>query len=211
MVIRAAAPPVVENPALLTILFVMIAEVLIFVPTVANFRMTWLKEKLNTAAAASVLISSDVELELPLRRPGRGADGHRRQGHRAALRREGALHPAERRDPAAAQPCRRRRVQRRRAIRDAFETLLFGGDRYLRVFGPIGETDNHIEMILPDGPLRDAMLIYARNVAVLSLIIALITASLVFLAINRIAIRPVRRMTAIDAAVSRSIPTIPMR
>ena len=52
---------------LLTILFVMIAEVLIFVPSVANFRMTWLAGKVNTAAAASVLIASDADLELPLK------------------------------------------------------------------------------------------------------------------------------------------------
>jgi hypothetical protein len=81
------------------------------------------------------------------------------------------------------------------AIRDTFDTLLFGGDRYIRVYGPIADSDNTIELILPDGPLRAAMLIYARNVAVLSLIISLITASLVFMAINRIAIRPIRRMT----------------
>src|SRR5208283_268987 len=34
----------------LTILFVMIAEVLIYVPLVANFRVNWLKDRPNTAA-----------------------------------------------------------------------------------------------------------------------------------------------------------------
>jgi hypothetical protein len=95
------------------------------------------------------------------------------------------------------------------AIRDAFDTLLFGGDRYIRVYGPIGRQRQHIELILPDAPLRAAMLIYARNVAVLSLIISLITASLVFMAINRIAIRPIRRMTENDAVLldgRRKIP-----
>src|SRR3984885_13495726 len=36
----------------LTILFVMIAEVLIYVPSVANFRVTWLKDHLATAYTA---------------------------------------------------------------------------------------------------------------------------------------------------------------
>jgi signal transduction histidine kinase len=43
--------------------------------------------------------------------------------------------------------------------------------------------------------LRQAMLIYARNIAILSLIISLITAALVFYAITRIMIRPIRAMT----------------
>ena len=39
------------------------------------------------------------------------------------------------------------------------------------------------------------MMVYARNVAILSLIISVITAGLVFWAINRMMIRPIRRMT----------------
>ena len=49
----------------LTIVFVMIAEVLIFVPSVANMRLMWLRERLNTAAAASVVIEGLPDQELP--------------------------------------------------------------------------------------------------------------------------------------------------
>ena len=49
----------------LTILFVMIAEVLIFVPSVANTRVRWLADRLNTAAAAAVVIDGINEMELP--------------------------------------------------------------------------------------------------------------------------------------------------
>ena len=46
----------------LTICFVMLAEVLIFVPSVANFRMRWLHDRLSTAAiAAVVLANADTE------------------------------------------------------------------------------------------------------------------------------------------------------
>jgi signal transduction histidine kinase len=180
---------------LLTILFVMIAEVLIFVPSVANFRMTWLHEKLNTAAAASVLISSDVNLELPLKLQDEVlmATGAKaialRIGDRARFIRLSDEIPPIHSHVSVSD------FSAFAAIMDAFDTLLFGGDRFIRVHGPIGESENHIEMILPDEPLRAAMLIYARNVAFLSLLISLITAGLVFMAINRIAIRPIRRMT----------------
>ena len=48
---------------LLTVLFVMIAEVLIFLPSIANFKLRWLEERLGTAAAVSVvlLVQDDPE------------------------------------------------------------------------------------------------------------------------------------------------------
>ena len=180
---------------LLTILFVMIAEVLIFVPSVANYRMTWLAGKVNTAAAASVLIASDADLKLPLKTQddvlmATGAMAIAlRLGERSRFIRLSETVPPIYAVVDVAH------FSAFAAMRDAFDTLLFGGDRYIRVIGPIGESDNEIELILSDAPLRAAMLTYARNVAILSLIISLITASLVFLAINRIAIRPIRRMT----------------
>ena len=46
----------------LTVLFVLIAEVLIFVPSVANFRINWLKERLATAEIASIVFISVRQL-----------------------------------------------------------------------------------------------------------------------------------------------------
>ena len=54
------------------------------------------------------------------------------------------------------------------------------------------------------------MLVYSRNVALLSLLISLITATLVLLAINRIMIRPVRDMTRSMLAFSEA-PDDPSR
>src|ERR1700692_5041971 len=42
----------------LTILFVMIAEVLIYVPSVANFRVTWLKDRLQTGYTAALVLDA---------------------------------------------------------------------------------------------------------------------------------------------------------
>ena len=41
---------------LLTVSFVLIAELLIFPPSVANFRQQWLEQRLATAAAVSVVL-----------------------------------------------------------------------------------------------------------------------------------------------------------
>ena len=40
----------------MTIVFVMIAEVLIFVPSVANFRMRWLEDRVNIATVAALAV-----------------------------------------------------------------------------------------------------------------------------------------------------------
>ena len=77
----------------------------------------------------------------------------------------------------------------------ALDTLIFGGNRILRVYGDAGESRKEFEVIMPDYRLRNAMLKYSRNVAIISLLISLFTATLVYSAIDRIMIRPIRAMT----------------
>ena len=44
---------------LLTILFVMIAEVLIYVPSIANFRLTWLADRVAVARTVSIVLNAN--------------------------------------------------------------------------------------------------------------------------------------------------------
>ena len=182
---------------LLTVVFVMLAEVLIFVPSVANMRIRWLEDRLNTAAAASVVVDGmeGVQLSQMVQKETLMATGTKA----IVLRRKGAsrliaaadampLEVDAQYDVAAMTPLM--------AIRDAFDTLLFGGDRIVRIYGPIGDSAAIIEVVMEDRRLRKAMLIYSRNVLVLSIAISLFTATLIFLAINRMMIAPIRRMTA---------------
>jgi len=50
---------------LLTIVFVMLAEVLIFVPSVANFRITWLADRLSAARLAALAAQVAGEGNVP--------------------------------------------------------------------------------------------------------------------------------------------------
>jgi hypothetical protein len=43
---------------LLTILFVMLGEVLIFLPSIANFRLTWLKNRVAQAEIAALAVEA---------------------------------------------------------------------------------------------------------------------------------------------------------
>ncbi len=179
----------------LTILFVMLAEVLIFMPSVANFRIRWLEERLSNAAAVGlVLVESDSASldpsvqEQVLMALGARAIAVRDAGvSRLLVVTEMPPQVDAHIDLAAVSPVE--------AMGSALDTLLFGGDRMLRVFGRVAESDKEFEILIADRPLRRAMLVYARNIAVLSLIISLITASLVFFAINMLMIRPIRTMT----------------
>ncbi|MFH1795624.1 MAG: HAMP domain-containing sensor histidine kinase [Pseudomonadota bacterium] len=176
---------------ILTVISVLVAEVLIFIPSVANFRLRWLEERLNTAAATTVLLIGTDSVALPrnvqddvLKALGAKAVAVRSGGDsRLLVVSEMPPQVDEHIEPSAVGPFR--------AIAGALDTMVYGGDRTLRVFGKVGDSDKEFELIMPDQALRKAMLVYARNVALLSLIISFITAALVFGAINHIMIRPV--------------------
>ena len=188
----------------LTILFVLIAEVLIFLPSIANFRLRWLEERLGTAAAVSTVLVEDDATSLSravqddvLMAIGAKAIAVRDEGvSRLLVVADMPPQVDKHIDLAAAGPMD--------AMMGAVDTLFFGGGRMLRVFGKVGDSDKEFEIVVPDKKLRKAMLVYSRNVAFLSLLISLITATLVFYAINRIMIRPIRAMTGSMLAFSRA-------
>ncbi|AOF88946.1 HAMP domain-containing sensor histidine kinase [Sinorhizobium sp. RAC02] len=210
MVDRDGVPSLTEKPVpavsflsglsgrllLLTAVFVLIAEVLIFVPSVANMRLQWLRDRLNTAAAASVVIEGLPDQELPRAVQ---AETLMATGAKAiVLKKQDASRIVAAVDmpPSIDAQYDLSDVSTLTSIYDAFDTLVFGGDRIIRVFGPVGESSTRIELLLDEYKLRRAMLGYARNVFILSMIISLVTASPIFFALNRLLIRPIRRMTA---------------
>ncbi len=179
----------------LTAIFVLLAEILIFLPSISNFRLRWLEERLGTAAAVSVLLVQDDAAHLPrevqnevLMSIGAKAVAVRDGGvSRLLVVSEMPPHVDEHIDLANTRPLT--------AMGDALDTLIFGGDRTLRVFGHVGESDKEFELIIPDQRLHKAMLAYSRNVGILAMLIALSTAILVFYTIDRMMIRPIRAMT----------------
>jgi signal transduction histidine kinase len=179
---------------LFTIAFVLIAEVLIFPPSVANYRLQWLEQRLAAAAAVSLVLLNSEPATLPvqaqeeiLMTTGVLAIAVRETGESRLLFARSSPPPVE-------EEVDLDRVSPLAAIGDAFSTLFFGGDRVLRAYGTVGDSGKIYEIVLKDDALRRAMLVYARNIALLSLIISVITAGLVFLAIDRMMIRPVRAL-----------------
>ncbi|WPZ14551.1 HAMP domain-containing sensor histidine kinase [Nitratireductor rhodophyticola] len=180
---------------LLTVLFVMIAEVLIFIPSVANFGMQWMQQRLDNAAAVSIILmeGEDETLTPQIRDELLMATGVKAIAVRDAD--VSRILVVTDMPPEVDEHIDLDAIAPPAAIAQTFSTLFFGGDRVFRIFGTVGDTGKIFEILIADTGLRNAMLTYARNVAFLSLIISLFTATLVFYAINRIMIRPIRGMT----------------
>lgn len=180
---------------ILTILFVLLAEVLIFIPSVANFRLRWLEDRLNTAAAASIVLLRPEANELS--RKVQNDILMATNAKAIAVRDAGVsrLLVVSEMPPVVDEHVDLGNVGPLEAMRDALRALLPAQARILRVYGPIGADNRIFEIIISDRGLHSAMLTYSRNVALLSLLISLITASLVFAVISRMLIRPIRKMT----------------
>lgn len=180
---------------LLTFVFVTLAEVLIYLPAIANMRLNWLSDRLNTAAAASVVVDGLKDVVLP--KPVRDDTLMATDTKAIVLTKDGMRHLIAVADmpPTVDYQYDLDNVSLPRAIYDAFDELIFGGDRVIRVFCPINKSAMKIEVVMADTSLRTAMITYSQNVLLISLAISLISAGLIFMAINRVMIRPIRRLT----------------
>ena len=78
-----------------------------------------------------------------------------------------------------------------------------GGDRNIRVFGPMKKRNGTLELVMKEKPLRDAMLSYARNVLLISLAISIFTGLVVFLTLRALLIRPMQRLSGAMLAFSK--------
>ena len=81
---------------------------------------------------------------------------------------------------------------------------LRSGNRLLRVLGPSpagsGET---VEVLLDEAPLRREMWDFGVRILELSIVLSLVTAALVYLSLQWLLVRPMRRITASMIAVPR--------
>ncbi len=176
----------------LTLLFVMVSEVLIYLPSVANYRVAWLNDRLATAEAAAIVITAPEWPSVPraLQDQLLAAVGAEAIAIRSA---EVSRLVAVSDMPVAVDRTADLRQSRPLlAIRDALDTLFAGVPRLLRV---VGETDyGTLELVLDDAPLIAAVRTYSLNALVLSAAISVMAGGLIFIALNRLLVRPMRRM-----------------
>lgn len=179
---------------LLTILFVMLAEVLIFVPSVARYREDYLRSRLERAQIASLaLLASDGTIndklaeELLI-----NAGVYNVVLRRDAVRELVLSSPVP--GPVAATYDLRALGEAAR-LRDGLAALFVPDGTVIRIIGqPVREAGLLIEVAMDAGPLRQELRTYAGRILLLSFVISMATAALLFLAVRRLIVTPMRRV-----------------
>ncbi|KAF0226351.1 MAG: sensor signal transduction histidine [Beijerinckiaceae bacterium] len=185
---------------ILTGLFVLLAEVLIYVPSVANFRSTWLSERISQARAAALILEKTSPDALPKALVDELLLGMETTMIALRIDNTRRLLAISDMPPMIDLEIDLRQSDVMPQIMGAFNSLFFGGDRTIRVIGPPPRGGDFVEIVINEKPLRDAMVRYSWNILQVSLVISGITALLVFAALNGLIVRPVKRLAA---AVSR--------
>lgn len=182
---------------LLTILFVMVAEVLVFVPSVSNFRRQWLMERLATAQIASLAAEAAPGGQLPARLRDELLD--RAKVKAIAVKRADARKLVIEMDmPAEIDAAYDLRTASwATLIADALMVYVAPDGRTIRIIGEPGMSQGEvIDVVMGEAPLKAAMLRYGQNILALSILISIITAALVYLSLDALLVKPITKLTS---------------
>jgi signal transduction histidine kinase len=181
---------------LLTILFVMLAEVLVFVPSVSNFRRQWLMERLAAAQIASLAAEAAPGGQLPPML--RDELLERAQVKAIAVKREASRSLIIEMDMPAEIDASYdlRDASWMKLIADALMVYVMPDDRAIRVIGDPGfHAGESIEVVMGEAPLKAAMIRYGLDILGLSILISIITAALVYLTLDALLVKPMTKLT----------------
>ncbi len=181
----------------LTVCFVMIAELLIFVPSIAKYRIDYLQERLEMGELAGLAQRiADAEKLTPELRADLNAKAgvlnvalHRQDRRTLVLDRQSGAMVDETYDL--------RDVGLLRSIWDAAACLWFSEPRIIRVIGVSRMSSGDlVDVTLEEWRLKEAMLAFALRILWLSLAISGITALLVYLSVHRFLVGPMSGVIA---------------
>ncbi len=184
---------------LLTIVFVFVAEIVVMIPSVAKQRMGWFEARIEAAYLVALalegpresMIEEDVARQLFSTANILGVTVNRDQMRMLIL--------APEIDPHGPPRMHRVNINDRMPLTlivNGWGTVFSSGDDLIQVTGaPRFAADQNVDIIVSQSALRNDLLLYARNILGLSLVISSLTAALVYWALNRIIVRPVKRVT----------------
>lgn len=185
---------------LLTVVFVFAAELLVLVPSIANQRRDWLTLRFEQAYLAS------LALEGP--REGATDDTLVRQLFNTANILGVTIYSDDMRmlilapeiDPHGAPDMLRVDLTDENwmtLIVNGWATMFSRGEQLIQATGaPQFAPNQTVDIIVSQRALRSDLYAYALNILWLSLVISTVTAGLLYWALNRIIVRPVKRLTA---------------
>lgn len=180
---------------ILTIIFVMIAEIFIFVPSVARFREDYLRARLERAQIASLAVAVDAMIS-----PALEAELlENAEVYNVVLRRDEIrqLALSSKLPAPIAATYDMRAPSGVTLVADALRTLVQKEDRIIRVIGnPVRDGGQLIEITMDERPMQMAMRDYGLNILILSAFISVMTAGLLFLSVQVLLVRPIKGVVA---------------
>jgi signal transduction histidine kinase len=192
-----------ERLLALTVAFVLMAVVLIYLPAVAVFRDNWLRDRLSAAQTAALVLEAAPADMLPeglvdelLNSVGARSIAMKLKGTRRLLAASDNLPMTERRyDLRESQTGQQPMIWLGQAVVESVDTLINGTGRNVSALGDAPMGGDFVEIMLDETPLRVAMLGFSRTALLIALVISGLTGALVYLALAWMIVRPVRRLT----------------
>jgi hypothetical protein len=185
--------------ALVTVLAVLLAQILVFVPALSMFRLNWIEDRMIGAKMVALVLAAypegtplprDVETSLLAGVP----------APVVALRGSGTrwIQVHGRIPPHFVNTFDLRRFAWWRAVRGMAKTMLWHDGLSLVISKGVASVPNvqHVEMIFDEAQLHTAMMTFAQSFVFVSLVVSVITALLMFMVLHRFLVRPVHRLTA---------------
>ena len=181
---------------ILAVTFIMLAEVLIYVPSISRYRKTFLEEHIARAHIAALsltdmpqgMANKKLEEQLLVH-----ADAHGimlRLPKRKVMVMKGGM------PPKVDVTVDLRQGNFFMWIADAFSTLAQNKNRVMRVIGSSPKMPwIDVEMIMDETPMRQEMYGYSARILQLSVLISLVAAIMVYFSLRWLMIRPIQRIT----------------
>jgi signal transduction histidine kinase len=185
----------------LTVIFIMLAEILFLAPSLARFRVTYLEEKID---AAHLIISA---LEAIPNQPATGRIDptlRDRLLDQAGMLGLTILRPdmpprtlGPRMPPQIPKLFDLREDAPFDLVADTFQTMFTKEHTVMGVTG-LSQADERVvvEVVLEEGPLARALWNYLQRILTLSLLISVMAAVLVYMTVQWLAVQPLQRITA---------------
>jgi len=210
-VCRATVESLPGRLLLFTLGFVMLAQLLIFLPLAAQFRTNWLSDQAETAFIAALAADvaeggtlGDMEVSQLLEASDAVAVARVTEGRNELVLYGGPI-------DARLIEADLRRETWWGSITSAARTFTITEERYIRIIAnPQARPADIIDVIVPEAPLKAALLSYSVELIQLSLFIAIVTGALLYVTLLYAFVRPMRQLAAAMARFQKD-PLDPKR
>jgi signal transduction histidine kinase len=180
----------------LTILFVLLAEVLIYLPSVATYRRNWLSNRISSAVTAALVLDAAPDGMVSDNLAMQILDSVGAKMVALKLSDTKRLLASSEMPPTVAVDTDLRTLSEMDSIHDAIDTLLAPSGRFIRVVGDAPMQGQFVEIVVDETPLQLGMYAFSKRLLFSSMAISAITAGLVYLTLSWMIVGPVRRLTS---------------